>query len=110
MNNPATAPKLCGARRPGWESGPAIGINRIPCVRNHGHEGNHANAWAQQWTADPAPTPAFLTVCGHPSAAAVPIRDIPSAGESGHTLYACPDCAPKYGPGPQWDELPAMRR
>lgn len=41
----------CGTRRLGWESGPAIGINRIPCVRPAGHEDDHANAFGQIWPA-----------------------------------------------------------
>lgn len=46
-----TAPVIeqCGARRPGWESGPPIGIHRIPCVRDADHDGNHRNAWMQEW-------------------------------------------------------------
>ncbi|MEU1892754.1 hypothetical protein [Streptomyces pristinaespiralis] len=39
----------CGARRPGWENGPEIGIHRIPCVLEAGHPGDHRNAFGQPW-------------------------------------------------------------
>ncbi|GGP40462.1 hypothetical protein [Streptomyces melanogenes] len=42
--------------------------------------------------------------------APIPVRWIQSTSGPGTTLYVCPDCAPRYSPGPQWDELPAMRR
>lgn len=51
-----------------------------------------------------------VTVCGHPTCAPVTIRQIHRTSGAGLTLYACPDCAPRYIPGPQWDELPAMRQ
>ncbi|MFC9225813.1 hypothetical protein ACFT8W_34660 [Streptomyces hygroscopicus] len=41
----------CGARKPGWENGPAIGRHRIPCVRPEGHQGAHRDALAQEWAA-----------------------------------------------------------
>ncbi|MFE3073139.1 hypothetical protein [Streptomyces sp. NPDC059247] len=66
---------LCGARRPGWEQGPAIGINRIPCILPAGHEGEHGNAFGQTWPATAPLTTALLlladclhgppTGCGH---------------------------------------------
>lgn len=56
---PPTAP--CGARRPGWEHGPAIGINRIPCVHVAGHTGEHANAFGQTWPAVPSSGPTGLS-------------------------------------------------
>lgn len=40
----------CGARKPGWENGPAIGANRIPCVRAAGHNGPHRDGLGQCWT------------------------------------------------------------
>lgn len=39
----------CGARKPGWEHGPAIGRHRIPCVLPAGHDGKHQDALAQAW-------------------------------------------------------------
>lgn len=42
--------ETCGARRPGWENGPAIGRNRIPCVLPADHaEGEHRNAFGDTW-------------------------------------------------------------
>ncbi|MGW5215136.1 hypothetical protein ACWEQO_29090 [Streptomyces sp. NPDC004051] len=49
MHNNVPSAALCGARRPGWEHGPAIGIHRIPCVLERGHVGEHANAFGQAW-------------------------------------------------------------
>ncbi|MFJ4867792.1 hypothetical protein [Streptomyces sp. NPDC088757] len=57
---PPTA--LCGARRPGWETGPAIGINRIPCVQDAGHDGDHVNAFGQSWPHTPKLATALLTL------------------------------------------------
>lgn len=51
MSQTVPSAMLCGARRPGWERGPAVGINRIPCVLPDGHEGEHANAFGQTWPA-----------------------------------------------------------
>ena len=45
----------CGARRPGWSNGPAIGRRRLPCTREVGHEGEHANALRDTWV-DTAPS------------------------------------------------------
>lgn len=42
----------CGARQPGWESGPAIGRHRIPCVLDTGHMDDHANAFGDKWEND----------------------------------------------------------
>ncbi|SOE30206.1 hypothetical protein SAMN05442782_7098 [Streptomyces sp. OK228] len=45
------ASAACGARRPGWEYGPAIGIHRIPCVLPvHGPDVPHRNAFGLAWT------------------------------------------------------------
>lgn len=48
---PAEQPKptTCGARRPGWTTGPAIGINRIPCTLTTHTTGDHRNAFGQTW-------------------------------------------------------------
>jgi hypothetical protein len=51
MSTTVPSAALCGARRPGWEHGPAIGINRIPCVLPAAHDGEHRNAFAQTWPA-----------------------------------------------------------
>lgn len=41
---------LCGARRPGWDQGPAIGRHRIPCVRaSHDDDGDHRNGLGETW-------------------------------------------------------------
>lgn len=53
MSKTVPSVALCGARRPGWERGPAIGINRIPCVLPDGHDGDHSNALDQTWPAHP---------------------------------------------------------
>ncbi|MGW9460060.1 hypothetical protein ACWG5N_29340 [Streptomyces globisporus] len=54
---PTQTKPVCGARRPGWDQGPAVGINRIPCVLADGHEGEHRNAFHQTWADAPtAPT------------------------------------------------------
>ena len=45
-----TAP-LCGARRPGWDQGPAVGRHRIPCVLPAGHTGEHRDALRGTWAA-----------------------------------------------------------
>ncbi|MGC5398066.1 hypothetical protein ACPXCP_20320 [Streptomyces sp. DT20] len=42
-------PATCGARRPGWTTGPATGINRIPCTLDTDHTGDHRNAFGQTW-------------------------------------------------------------
>lgn len=42
-------PATCGARRPGWTTGPAIGANRLPCVLDANHTGDHRNAFGQTW-------------------------------------------------------------
>jgi len=34
----------CGARRAGWEQGPAVGARRLPCVAEAEHEGDHIDA------------------------------------------------------------------
>lgn len=44
---PPRAP--CGARKPGWELGPAIGSHRIPCVLAAGHDGDHRDGLGQTW-------------------------------------------------------------
>lgn len=44
----------CGARRPGWEDGPAIGRHRIPCVRVAGHDGPHRDGLTATWDATEA--------------------------------------------------------
>ncbi|WP_017239509.1 hypothetical protein [Streptomyces sp. SS] len=66
---------LCGARRPGWEQGPAIGINRIPCILSAGHEGEHGNAFGQTWPATAPLANALLLLAdrlrGHRPAAAM---------------------------------------
>lgn len=46
MSTTVSPAGLCGARRPGWETGPTIGANRIPCVLSAEHEGEYA---AQLW-------------------------------------------------------------
>lgn len=59
-NTPASAqetgtPVVCGARRPGWEHGPAIGIHRIPCVLPaHGPDVMHRNAFGLGWKSEDA--------------------------------------------------------
>lgn len=55
----------------------------------------------------PAP-PAHRTHCcdcHRPTAAAIAVRWIHTASGPGHTLYACPHCAPTLTPGPTPDEL-----
>lgn len=42
--------------------------------------------------------------------APIAVRWIQSTSGPGTTLYACPDHVPGLVHGPQWDELPAMRR
>lgn len=39
----------CGARKPGWEQGPAIGRHRIPCIRREQHSGDHRDGLGQTW-------------------------------------------------------------
>lgn len=39
----------CGARKPGWEHGPAIGRHRIPCTLPTGHQGVHRDGLGQTW-------------------------------------------------------------
>ncbi|MFD7443897.1 hypothetical protein [Streptomyces sp. NPDC059909] len=51
MSKTVPPAQLCGARRPGWENGPAIGINRIPCILAAGHDDDHRNAFGQTWPA-----------------------------------------------------------
>ncbi|MFE7838380.1 hypothetical protein ACFU53_20680 [Streptomyces sp. NPDC057474] len=41
--------ETCGKRRPGWESGPAIGRHRQPCVRSEQHSGDHRDGLGQTW-------------------------------------------------------------
>lgn len=41
--------ETCGARRPGWEHGPAWGRKRLPCILEDGHGGQHANAFGDTW-------------------------------------------------------------
>jgi hypothetical protein len=50
---PAAQPQrtACGARRPGWDQGPAIGRHRIPCVLDVGHDDDHRDAFGKSWTA-----------------------------------------------------------
>lgn len=44
----------CGARRPGWDQGPAIGRHRIPCVLpEHGRDVDHRNALGKTWPVSP---------------------------------------------------------
>jgi hypothetical protein len=70
---------VCGARRPGWENGPAIGRHRIPCVLEHGHAGDHRNALGKSWPVDEH-------AAARPSVV-VPLLDAPGA-----TLTAsCPE-------------------
>ncbi|MCX5203898.1 hypothetical protein OG897_20875 [Streptomyces sp. NBC_00237] len=133
MSTAATADQ-CGARRPGWEHGPAIGINRIPCVLPKHDQGDHANAYAQTWTNTstdtgqtdtdgdehmtrewlngtlPEPTPALCIGCKCLTTAPVVVRCIESASGPGTTLYACPTCAPKLTPGPTPDHTVMRRR
>ncbi|NSC23074.1 hypothetical protein FM076_18695 [Streptomyces albus subsp. chlorinus] len=52
--------ETCGTRKPGWESGPAIGRHRIPCVRPEGHSDAHRDALGQEWAAT-AESPAVST-------------------------------------------------
>lgn len=45
---------LCGARRPGWEDGPAVGRHRLPCTLPAGHAPeDHRDALGQTWPAAP---------------------------------------------------------
>nr|WTB31094.1 hypothetical protein OG781_17835 [Streptomyces sp. NBC_00830] len=46
---PSAAPSACGARRPGWDQGPAIGSHRIPCTLPAGHEGEHRDGLGNTW-------------------------------------------------------------
>ncbi|MFI8422865.1 hypothetical protein [Streptomyces sp. NPDC085460] len=62
MSKTVPSAALCGARRPGWERGPAIGINRIPCVQPAGHADDHANAFGQTWTAQPGAAELLLGI------------------------------------------------
>lgn len=41
--------RTCGARRPGWDQGPAVGRHRIPCVLPVGHTDDHRNALDDTW-------------------------------------------------------------
>lgn len=43
-------PPACGARRPGWDQGPAIGSHRIPCTQPTGHQGEHQDGLGNTWT------------------------------------------------------------
>lgn len=43
-------PPACGARRPGWDQGPAIGSHRIPCTLTAGHDGAHRDGLSNEWT------------------------------------------------------------
>ncbi|MDW6062924.1 hypothetical protein SAZ11_39095 [Streptomyces sp. FXJ1.4098] len=52
--------ETCGARKPGWENGPAIGRHRIPCVRLKGHQDAHRDALGQEWAAT-TESPAVVT-------------------------------------------------
>lgn len=48
---PVTPPAAeCGARRPGWDQGPAIGRHRIPCTLPTGHDGGHRDGLGNEWT------------------------------------------------------------
>jgi hypothetical protein len=49
------AENTCGARREGWQAGPAIGRHRIPCIRPEGHQEAHRDGLAQEW-ANTVPT------------------------------------------------------
>ena len=44
----------CGAQRKGFEGGPHIGSNSIPCVRESGNGGDHRDGLGQGWAAAPA--------------------------------------------------------
>jgi hypothetical protein len=44
--------ETCGQRRNGWET-PGPGRHRLPCVLPTGHEGDHKDAFAAEWTHTP---------------------------------------------------------
>lgn len=91
MTLAATEKPTCGARRPGWEHGPAIGINRIPCVLDPFHTDDHANAWAQRW---PRLTPVRCVLCGRDAVDPAPVSHQEAASGPGHTRWACsPVCS-----------------
>ncbi|MFE9569211.1 hypothetical protein ACFYMW_12035 [Streptomyces sp. NPDC006692] len=53
---------------------------------------------------------ALCIECKTLTRAPIPVRWIQSTSGPGTTLYACPDHAHAFTPGPQWDELPARPR
>ncbi|MEV7309458.1 hypothetical protein AB0N67_24805 [Streptomyces microflavus] len=58
---PVTPPATeCGARRPGWDQGPAVGSHRIPCTLPTGHDGGHRDGLGNEWTPTVESTPAEL--------------------------------------------------
>jgi hypothetical protein len=68
----------CGARKPGWANGPAVGANRIPCLEPAGHSGEHRDGLGQTWANEPAPA--------EPQAP-VRLRKLPFTGPEGKPAY-----------------------
>ncbi|WP_329315410.1 hypothetical protein [Streptomyces sp. NBC_01262] len=78
---------LCGARRPGWEYGPAIGRHRLPCVResHEGELGDHVNALGETW-------PPACQDCGIASGPleGLTVAELDGTVRDGHL---CPPCS-----------------
>jgi hypothetical protein len=82
----------CGARRPGWDHGPAVGSHRIPCILPAGHDGGHRDGLGQTW-APPRPPVRMCVACEQTTDRPVFVCWIDSGSGPGWSLYACPDCA-----------------
>ena len=92
MQNETSNDTTCGARRPGWENGPAIGIHRIPCVLSPDHQGDHANAFGQQWPREHVTRVCCRCYATGPDVTAV--GAVERISGPAWTAYACPVCAP----------------
>lgn len=92
MITAATGQTTCGARRPGWEHGPAIGIHRIPCVLDPFHQDDHANAFGLGWERNPEDCPPCVQCHTRPL---LPVRvgAVPTGSGPAWPVWACLSCA-----------------
>lgn len=93
----------CGARQPGWGNGPAVGRRSLPCVRDVGHQDDHANTVGDQWPRGHVAVCCYH--CGIGTEAPVAVGFIPATSGPGYTLHACPDCATLLGARPTPDDV-----
>lgn len=83
---------LCDGRRPGWEHGPAIGRQRIPCTLPAGHDGDHRNALGDTW-------PLFCEDCGTTTG---PLQPLTTSSPDGglRDSHLCMPCSDAGDPTP----------